>query len=282
MTREIHRVAFILQDSNSGYANHGSGEEGDYSNVLVFPGEVKTETLLHPFKPKSSYVRSYLPGFLQSCPHPFTSSLYGVNSGVPRADFDPSNATALSSSQRAGCYDNPYSLWGAGCTQPFSSPCSCCFCSLPTGCILGSYSQSSRENSGQCYLMKVMPQAKGSRGSHNGTYNFKIQFLHLMEDEDLLGQCSASWALYSATQTTGRSAITARINAFELELALISLTHLNHRGCNSSLPLPLNCRASIAFKLQNPLESFFWILVGSILISRAFTHELFSSAIHCT
>lgn len=123
MTREVHRVAFILQDSNSGYANQGSGEEGDYSNVLFFPGEVKTETLLHPFKPKSSYVRSYLPGFLQNCPHPFTSSLYGVNSGVPRADSDPSNATALSSSQRAGCYDNPYSLWGAGCswTQPSSS-----------------------------------------------------------------------------------------------------------------------------------------------------------------
>lgn len=100
--------------------------------------------------------------------------------------------------------------------------------------------------------MKVMSRAKNSRSSNNGTYNFKIQLLYLMKYEDLLGQCSASCTLCSAVQTLGISVIKVRINAFKVDFEhklnnLISLTSLNHHGCNSTY---INCRAMIAFKLQ--------------------------------
>lgn len=65
--------------------------------------------------------------------------------------------------------------------------------------------------------MKVVSQAKNSGSSNNGTF-FKIQLLYLMKYKDLLGQCSASWALHSAVQTMGISVIKVRINAFKVDL----------------------------------------------------------------
>lgn len=86
--------------------------------------------------------------------------------------------------------------------------------------------------------MKVMSQAKSSKSRNNGIFNFKIQLLYLMKYQDLLGQCSAYWALYSAVQTMGISVIKVRINAFESDLDLelnnlISHIPLNYQDCNS-------------------------------------------------
>lgn len=70
-------------------------------------------------------------------------------------------------------------------------------------------------------------------------YSFKIQLLYLMKYKDLLGQCSASWALCSAVQTIGTNVIKVGINGFKVDLELElnnlnSLIPLNHHAHNST------------------------------------------------
>lgn len=95
-----------IWENKSGFVNHRTrvNEKEDYTKILFFPREVKTEILLIPVPTKSSNFRNYLPGLFQHCPHPCALSLSGAGTGVPRAWMWPL-------SHQAPLYDQDHLSW---------------------------------------------------------------------------------------------------------------------------------------------------------------------------
>lgn len=274
-----------IWENNSGFVNHRTGvTEKDYTKILLFPRQVKTEIFFILVWTKSCNFRNYLRGFFQHCPHPCALSLSGADTGVPRAWMWPL-------SHQAPLYDQDHLSWSragwavAGHSLPLYNTL---LLLLFLARIPGYYCKSLWEkkvNSRQYYLMKVISKAKSSKSWNNSIFNFKIQFLCLMKYKDLSGQCSAYWAPYSAVQTTGISVIKVRINAFKFDLDLelnnlIFHIPLNHQGCNSSYTstVSVGLQLLLKYKLCDPSDYFCWIPVASILILIAFNLKHFSSA----
>lgn len=95
-----------IWENKSGFVNHRTrvNEKEDYTKILFFPREVKTEILLIPVPTKSSNFRNYLPGLFQHCPHPCALSLSGAGTGVPRDWMWPL-------SHQAPLYDQDHLSW---------------------------------------------------------------------------------------------------------------------------------------------------------------------------
>lgn len=91
MTREVHPVALTYnQISQDMWITEQEWERKETTlRFYFFQQRQKLKSSSFPSKQKPAISGTTSPGFLQHCPHPCTLSLYGTDTGVPRAGIPP-------------------------------------------------------------------------------------------------------------------------------------------------------------------------------------------------